>query len=116
MNVDPKLLKRVVSVLLAAALALSPFAAFAGHQGMAGTVHATATDEMPPCDMPCGDCAKGGASPACAIACSALIAAIPAPPLPMPQSAVTRVRVISAVAAAGRDREPDKPPPRRDLA
>jgi hypothetical protein len=115
MNVDPRLLKRVVSVLLAAALALSPVAAFAGHQDMAGT-HPAATDEMPPCDMPCDDCADDEVSPACAIACSGLIAAIPAPPHPMPQSTAMRVRVISSTAAAGHEREPDKPPPRRNLA
>jgi hypothetical protein len=116
MNVGRNLPKRVVSVLLAVALAFSPVTAFAGHQGMAGTVHAVAMDEMPPCKMPCGDCAKGKVSPGCAIACSGLIAAIPSPTLSMPSSTAMRVHLISAVAAAGRDREPDKPPPRRSLA
>jgi hypothetical protein len=115
MNVVRKLPKRIVSVLLAAALALSPVAAFAGHQEMTRTVHAVAMDEMPPCDMPCGDCAKGKISPVCAIACSGLIAAIASPIVAMPYSTVMRLRVISAVPSVGRDREPDKPPPRPAL-
>lgn len=116
MNLVPKLPSRIVSALLAVALAFSPVAAFAGHQDAAGTVHSAASDEMPPCDMPCGDCAEGDVSAACAIACSGLIAAIPSQPAPLRHSAVMRVRAASAVVVAGRDREPDKPPPRLILA
>lgn len=116
MRIVPKLTRRIVSVLLAAALALSPAVAVAGPLDMSAGGHAVTMDDAPPCDMPCGDCTKDASSPACASACSGLIAAMPALALPTPCVAPLRVRVALAVAAAGREREPDKPPPRQDLA
>ncbi|MBL9095691.1 MAG: hypothetical protein JNK07_02090 [Alphaproteobacteria bacterium] len=105
-----------LGVLLAAALALSPGIAFAG----IGSAHQDAvmtTDTGAPCDMPCDDCGDGKSSAACALACSGLIASIPAPAFAaLPTVPAAHAEAILAILFAGREREPDKPPPRPVLA
>jgi hypothetical protein len=111
-----KRVRVVLGVLLAAALALSPAVAFAG-VGMAHKDTVMMTDRGAPCDMPCDDCGDGKSSPACALACSGLVASIPAPTFPaLPAVPAAHVEAILAILFAGREREPDKPPPRLVLA
>jgi hypothetical protein len=110
----PKIVGVVLGLLLSAALALSPVAAFADAVGaaMPPDKHSAAMDETPPCDMPCDGCADGS-SLQCLIACAGLIAALPAVD-------VVRRPVVHAYRApaspktllSGREREPDKPPPK----
>lgn len=106
----------VLGVLLAAALAVSPGVAFASvgsaHHGAVMT-----TDAGAPCDMPCDDCGDGASSAACALACNGLIVSIPAPAFAaLSTLPAAHAEAILAILSAGREREPDKPPPRPVLA
>ena len=74
-------------------------------------------DDTTPCDMPCDGCADGKASFSCVAACSGLIAAIPATHvLRLPHTSAHRVMESPNDALVGREREPDKPPPKLILA
>jgi hypothetical protein len=110
-----KVFGRVLGALLAAALALSPVVAFA-HTASPPSGDAMAMHESTPCDMPC-DCAGEAPSPACMIACSGLIAAIPSiDAVAQPHVAAARAATVLTDLFNDRRREPDKPPPRPFLA
>jgi hypothetical protein len=111
-----KVFGRVLGALLAAALALSPVVTFA-HASSPPSGDAMAMHESAPCDMPCDDCADEAPSPACMIACSGLIAAIPSiDAVAQPQVAAARAATVLTDLFNDRRREPDKPPPRPILA
>lgn len=105
-----------LGVLLAAALALSPVVAFAAAQPMPSGEAMAAHDDTP-CDMPCDDCGDEAPLSSCAMACLGLTAAVPPVVIAaIPAILAERVEIRSNVVLAGRDREPDKPPPRLVLA
>lgn len=115
MHSAPRLVRRIISALLIAALALSPVVTFAAaapeHPNGGITV-----DGGAPCEMPCDGCGDGKASPACAVACAGLVASIPRAAIAaLPQMRPTRAAAILQVRFAGREREPDKPPPKTVL-
>ncbi len=117
MNVVPKLAKRIVDVLLAVALALSPVAALAGQDHMPKTSHSASLDRSSPCDMPCGGCDEGISKSFCMLACLGLNTAVaPVAIAAMPVILAIRIEAQSNIVLAGRDREPDKPPPKSILA
>ena len=109
---------RFLGALLGAALALSPLAAIEAMAVPAeSSSHHAVVPDTPPCDMPCDDCGDGKSSAACALACSGLIASIPAPAFAaLPTVPAAHAEAILAILCAGREREPDKPPPRPVLA
>lgn len=109
---------RVLGVLLCAALALAPVGAAAAAEITAGASHEQADmNDTSPCDTPCDGCADGKASLSCVAACIGLIAAIPAADsLRSPATSAHRVVENANDALAGREREPDKPPPKLILA
>lgn len=114
----PNIVGLILGVLFSTALALSPAVAFAKalDVGVAGD-HGTAAHQTTPCDMPCDGCQDTDASPACMSACSGLIAAMNAiEPLRQPAVMFTRATPLPKVQRDGRDREPDKPPPKHLLA
>lgn len=105
-----------LGALLAAALALGPVVAFAAAQPMHHG-EPMAADDGVPCDMPCEGCGDGIPKWSCAIACLGLIAAMPPCAIvATPGVRAIRVEAQSRITLAGRDREPDKPPPRLALA
>lgn len=103
-------------MLLTAALALSPAFAFAA-QPMPSSGEAMAAHGDAPCDMPCDGCGDGAPMSSCVVACLGLTAAMPpVATVAMPVVRAMRAEVPSNVVLAGREREPDKPPPRTVLA
>jgi hypothetical protein len=109
---------RILGVLLCAALALAPVGAVTAAEMPAVASHEhAAMNDTTPCDMPCDGCADGKASLSCVAACIGLIAAIPAADaLPLPANLAHRVVESANDALVGREREPDKPPPKPILA
>jgi hypothetical protein len=108
-----KSVRFALGALLAAALALSPVAAFAGVGAAMDHGGATVSDESAPCDMPCDDCGDGKPSLACAVACSGLVASVLADAPALPSAVpLTRTAAVLKIVSDGRQREPDKPPPR----
>ena len=104
--------------LLCAALALGPVAAMAAAapNAQSQTSASAMADDMP-CHKPCDGCDKGAMSLMCVVACSGLIAAIaPVDRFLSPVSVARRVASVPNDLLAGRQREPDKPPPRLFLA
>lgn len=111
----PNFLGLVLGVLFSIALALSPAVAFAEVLNVGD--HGAATDESTPCSLPCDGCQDTDKSLACVSACSGLIAAMTAiEPLRQPAVTLTRATPVPKVHRDGRDREPDKPPPKQLLA
>jgi hypothetical protein len=115
MHSPPRLVRRIVSALLVAAVALGPVVTFAA----AAPEHpdgGIAVDGGAPCEMPCDGCGDGKASPACAVACAGLVASIlRAAIAALPQTRPTRAAAILKIRFTGREREPDKPPPKTSL-
>ena len=116
MHSVPTLVRRILSALLVAALALSPVVTFAAaapkHPG-----DGMAVGEGAPCHMPCDGCGDGKASPTCAVACAGLVASIPQPAtVALPRMCAPRAAAILKIRFTGREREPDKPPPKAVLA
>ncbi len=73
--------------------------------------------ESAPCDMPCSGCDKDGMSPSCAVACAGLAASVPATAAVVwPIARAVRVQPALDTNLRGRAREPDKPPPKTNLA
>lgn len=112
-----KSVRFVLAALTAAALALSPVAAFADVTIVMDHGGATASEDSMPCDMPCDGCGDGKLSPACAAACAGLVAPgiVDAPALPV-AIPTAGAETILKIVSDGRQREPDKPPPRSVLA
>lgn len=116
MHSAPRLVRRIISALLIAALALSPVVTFAAPapEHPDGGI---AVDGGAPCEMPCDGCGDGKASPACAVVCAGLVASIPRAAIAeLPQMRSTRAVAILKIRFTGREREPDKPPPKTVLA
>lgn len=109
---------RILGALLCAALALAPASVVAATEMPADSAHEHALmAETTPCDMPCDGCAGDKTSFSCVAACSGLIAAIPAADvLRLPATLAHRVVDSANDALVGREREPDKPPPKSILA
>lgn len=114
MQLVRKIATRFMSALLSVALVASPVTAFAD---VPMHLDAMTAHEGAPCDMPCSDCNKGGMSPSCAAACAGLAASmLSTAALARPAARATRIQPLVNIELTGRDREPDKPPPKLILA
>jgi len=115
----PKMTGKFLGVLLAAVLALAPVLTFADTAlALDKAAHATsASHEQPPCDMPCDGCADDEAPFVCKVGCNGVAASLPALDATQPQAIVAaKISPLRSDARTGRDREPDKPPPKSHLA
>lgn len=111
-----KTFRHIPGAFVTLAFAVSPVAALAGAKVVAPVAEMTA-DAGAPCDMPCDDCSGDARGAACAVACIGLTVAVPATTPPAPSMpAVARIEIPAKVPFIGRDREPDKPPPKLILA
>lgn len=114
MHLVRKIAARFMCALLAVVFTAAPIAAFADvptHRD-AMTAH-----ESAPCDMPCNDCDDNGMSASCAVACAGLAASVPATAAVVwPIARAVRVQPALDTDLRGRAREPDKPPPKTNLA
>ena len=109
-------LRTIIGAFVSLALAVSPAAALALVKAMP-PVAAMTGGEGTPCDMPCDDCGDKAMGTACAVACAGLTVAVPATAAVAPSMpAAARIYMPARVSFVGRDREPDKPPPRLFLA
>lgn len=116
MRVAAKTLRLMLGVFVSLALAVGPAAALTIVKTAAPMTEMTG-GESSPCDMPCDDCGGDVEGAACAVACVGLTVAVPAAASPAPSMPATAlIDVPAKVTFTGRDREPDKPPPRLALA
>jgi hypothetical protein len=117
MNLVQKIMARALSLLLVAALAIGPVVVVAQAESMSVGEHAAVMDESVPCDMPCDGCDMGGPSLSCVMTCAGFVASIAATDVPPgPSIAADRVSPVLQRQLDGREREPDKPPPKLVLA
>ena len=103
-------------LLLAVLLAVAPLLLAAPFASAADAMHQADSHSGAPCDMPCDGCDQKS-MPDCAAKCSAVLftglfaeQSAPAPVL------APRIAAVREHRLAGREREPDKPPPRSILA
>lgn len=110
------LVGRFLSALICVALAVGPVAAFAADAEPAHMSASTAMSPNSPCDMPCDGCAEGE-SLGCILACNGLVANIPMiDPERVQEILGQRIVCAGKAMLAGRQHEPDTPPPKFDLA
>lgn len=115
MRTFAKIFRTTLGAFVSLALAASPAAALTGTKAKA-PVAAMTGGESAPCDMPCDDCGDKASGSACAVACVGLTVAVPTTTsVVLSMLAVARIDVPVKVPFIGRDREPDKPPPRLSL-
>lgn len=114
----PKAIVRLLSLLLIAALATGPIVVFAKAGVMSAGEHdATVMNDVAPCEMPCNDCGDAQPSPGCVIACAGLVApALLAGESALPGAPAAHAPQELSTTLSGREREPDKPPPKLILA
>lgn len=107
---------RFLSALTCVALALSPVLAFNADAASAPVAASSEMSPSSPCDMPCDGCADGK-SLGCMLACNGLIASIPVID-PGKNQETSGQRIVRAARAmlAGRQHQPDTPPPKFVLA
>lgn len=116
MRVAAKTLRLMLGVFVSLALAVGPAAALTIVKAAPPMTETTGGDSAP-CNMPCDDCGGDVKGAACAVACVGLTVAVPATASSAPSMpAAALIEVPAKISFTGRDREPDKPPPRLALA
>lgn len=110
------LVERFLSALICVALALGPVAAFGAEAETALMSASSNMSQNSPCDMPCDHCTDSK-SLGCILACNGMVASMPPiDPGSFHETAALRILSAGRTLLAGRQHEPDTPPPKFDLA
>jgi hypothetical protein len=109
MSFMPKNWVRALSLLLVAALVIGPIAIVAQAGSMSAVEHAAVMNDPAPCD----GCDTGGPSLSCAMICAGFVGAVATIDQQFGSCGFAdRVTPVLHRQLAGRECEPDKPPPK----